>query len=336
MRVLSILSTFLIALPCVAQEAPATRIDLRVEPLVDLYTQVRHLSSLRSAPAPDATTELLAPAVGAARRLGETLGPTSLNWGALDAHLEGCPDAAALAERFAALPEPVELWGGETASLRDDAVALARELEKIEPRWRELAWPKRREALERRRRDLTAELIARQAVSLRYMLDSLGIADPDAVVPVYLVTRTVWPGAMTYGSLSGGGICFVALDVSEGSRIAETVLHEATHALDVLDRGDSVFERLRTGLIEAGIDRRSRLIRNVPHAIMFIQAAETIRRHVNPDHVAYGENGLYDRIEHTREIILPAWLAYLDGERTREETIALIVERVVEAEASGS
>lgn len=81
----------------------------------------------------------------------------------------------------------------------------------------------------------------------------------------------------------------------------------------------------------------SKALRDVPHAVMFIQAAETIRHHVDPSHTAYGESsGVYDRMAHARSIVLPAWLAYLNGDATLDDTVRTIADRVAAAEGGGS
>jgi hypothetical protein len=62
---------------------------------------------------------------------------------------------------------------------------------------------------------------------------------------------------------------------------------------------------------------------------MFVQAAETMRRIYNPDHVAYGEaTGLYERLGEVAVVEREVWPRHLDGELTRDEALRRIVEEL--------
>ena len=61
---------------------------------------------------------------------------------------------------------------------------------------------------------------------------------------------------------------------------------------------------------------------------MFVQAAETMRRLYNPDHVAYGDvaTDLYKRSGDAAVVELDIWPRYLDGEFERDEALKRIVD----------
>lgn len=315
------------ALPVAAQEnaAPSeTDIELRADPLVDLYQQVRALATSKQEVE---VSESLVEAVQIGRTLNATLQRT-LAWSVLDGRLPGCESAADLVQRFEALSEPETLRGGFQVSIRDDAIALAKALQKIQAAFVRDEWPARKSRIDEAIKRIQKDFAGKERQCFAYMLQSLGMKDPKLRIPVYMVNDGPWPGAVTFATPDGHGVCFVAIDAAKGTQLIETILHEATHALDVQsENSDDVFTRLRNELEKQGKTFRDPVMRDAPHAVMFIQAGETIRRLVHPDHVHYGDDGLYDRIPNARRI-KEIWIDYLDGKITREQAESRIIETV--------
>jgi hypothetical protein len=268
--------------------------------------------------------------VDAARALQRPLGRFG-GWGPLDSQLFLAADASELVDGFAALPEPYERRG-RTMSIRDDAVRLATALEELMPGFARDRWPARRAELERQITFLRREFMPRHQEALAFMMRSLAISDPGVTVPVFLVTATNPPGAMTY-SLRGGGSASVVEATIGGDHdlLLETILHESSHALDRASRGGgSAFATLRALLEKRGLVPRDDAYHTVPHTLMFVQAEETVRRLFNPDHVAYGEaTDLYQRTGATAVVVREIWPRYLDGELTRDEALRRIVESLL-------
>src|SRR5262245_56331724 len=77
------------------------RVELVVDPFVDLWFSVRALSTSRE---PVEVPELLKPAVEAARALDRELGGAPV-WGIIEGLLGTCHDAAAATKAFASVPE---------------------------------------------------------------------------------------------------------------------------------------------------------------------------------------------------------------------------------------
>jgi hypothetical protein len=209
--------------------------------------------------------------------------------------------ALALAEPAFLAREP----GAETWSAHAASIAAAR------ARWDEHVAPKERELL-------------------RYHLESLGMADPGLAIPVYLVAAAPQPGAVTHLDDQGRGVCFVSVGEKSGtagSQLFETVLHEATHALDVASQ-TSVLGDLRRALEAVGVGPRERAFRDLPHTLMFVQAAESVRRQVDPGHQDYGDvSGYYGRVPRS-ELVRGFWRDHLGGKLSRAEAVAGIVEGV--------
>ena len=307
-----------------AAASDETTLDIRISAAVDLYQYVRTQAELEQ---PEVHESYL-PAVEAARRIDARLEGIFLGWGFLDRELVGVELVEDIVERFNELPEAFTLRSGREVALRDEAIAFAAELAKVEGRFVQREWAGHRDLVEQARNGIEDHLIPKQQEAFGFMLDSLGIADPGHSIPVYLVADAPDPGAFTYGRAGGGGLCFVGVRELQDSMLHEIVLHEATHALDVASDGKSVLEELRERLDKAGVDRRNRLWRDVPHTIMFIQAGETIRRLIHPEHTHYGDGGYYDMVRKVADVELPLWKRHLDGELGRKETLTQIVEAV--------
>jgi hypothetical protein len=322
--------------PATALAESASRLALRVDPLAELYFAVR-AQAAREEQAPLAGHEA---AVAAARRIQASLGAFG-GWGPLDAELFTAGDAATLLRRFEALPETMRQRGRDVA-IRADAVALARELVTLEPRFVAGPWPARRAALEATVAALERDFLPAHRQALAYMASSLGIADPGIEVPVLLVTECHPPGASTYylgpGEAGGEPASVVAAPAFAAGQLAETILHEATHGLDIAARGgESAFGTLRAHLAERGLGPRDRLFHDLPHALMFVQAAETMRRLYAPAHVPYGESsGVYDRLGTADDPVRRLWPQVLDGALARDEALRRMVDELVPPPAPAS
>ncbi|MFQ5700864.1 MAG: hypothetical protein ACE5HU_03365 [Acidobacteriota bacterium] len=306
-----------------AQAAEVTHLELRISPLVDLYYEVRAQAAADDDPSPGHED-----AVAAARFIQQSMGSFG-GWGPLDSQVLAAADAQALVQGFGDLPDPYERHGRKM-SIRDDAVRLATAFRKLLPDFEQVTWPDRKVALERRIADLEKNFMPVHRNALAFMMQSLGIPDPGISVPVFLVSAANPPGAMTY-FLRGGAPASV-VDIHVGGTddlLIETILHESSHALDLASRGDdTAFTTLRALLEKRGLSPRDGAYRNVPHTLMFVQAAETVRRLFNPDHVAYGEaTSLYARTGAIADVEGEIWPRYLDGAISRDEALNLIAER---------
>ncbi|HVS65855.1 MAG TPA: hypothetical protein VMT85_20405 [Thermoanaerobaculia bacterium] len=342
MRGATLLAAALVLLPAAAERGGAgqsgagdgaTRIELRVEPAVALWTEGRALAESRTE-----ASGPLAPLIDAMRALGAKL-PPGRGWGLFDSALLGVTGAQEIADR---------LSGISTLRLHDGAqvevgVGVGVEVERLlaalvelEPRFREELWPARRELVDAARVDIESRLLPKQDEAFAAMLSALEMTDPRRTIPVYLVPSSVWPGAVTYRDRDGTGYCIVAVDRREnqGSALLEIILHEATHALDVAaeqSAGRNVLSRLRGRLGAAGLGPADDAFRDLPHTIMFVQAGETIRRLVDPDHVHYGDgpSTYYDRVPRAR-LVRDLWIAHLDGEVTLDQVLDRLVESAME------
>lgn len=319
--------------PTVIAQDPASRpsqketsFDYRVEPLVDLYHYIREQATRRTEP--DAPKEFDA-AVAAAKKLCEKLGATTLEWEPLDQRLHECRTAAQLKRAFEQLPESIRRFRGPPVEARAEAIAFAEALIAIEPAFMKEMWPSHQKAIREARERIETQFRPKEAECIRYMLRSLGIDDPHDLVPVYLVHRSTRPGAYTIKRPGGGGLVFVQVEGKEqgGTLLYETILHEATHALDLsTGMGAGVFSQLREKLAAAGLTRRDPGFRDIPHTIMFIQAGETIRRIVDSKHKHYGVvAGYYERSGRVAQVERRLWIDHLNGKRSRDEAVDSIV-----------
>lgn len=327
---LALVQTAAIAQPDQVVEASGvvrTHLDVRISRAIDLHFYIRALASGEANPAPG---DNLAPAIQAARVLDDALGTDMLRWGPVEGALVGCNSAGDIIEAFGKLPEtfgPRFGTPGKTIKLREHAVTYARMLQSVEAHFAASIWPDHKSRLEALERRLQKGLGPNESKSFEFMVKHLGMVDPDITIPVYLIVDAPFPGAFTHRSWGGSAVCFVSSNGVEGSQLYETVLHEATHALDVGTFGKNVFAKLREKLGAAGLSRRDRGFRNVPHTLMFVHTAETVRRVIDPDHKHYGHvSGYYKKVPESTGAVLQNWIDYLDGKTTQDEALNRIVQ----------
>jgi hypothetical protein len=342
----------------------AARFDFEAKPYVDLHFYVRSLAASKEPRAEIAEVKGLADAVEAARALDVELG-SPIAWGYVEGLIGECSTAKEGTLALAKTRETVEMPGGKLVALRAGALKLGAALEKAEPAFLEKVWPAHQKAIEEASTRIEKGFDGKEKECLADVAKHLGLPSPRRAIPVRLVYEAPFPGAVTHRKLGGGGVCFVSVKDVEGTLLLESVLHEATHALDVLarpapgetresddplgkgtkkrdadeddeeDAESSVLDLLRARLEKAGFTRRDREWRDVPHTLMFVQAGETIRRLVDPKHVHYGIVAkYYDKMKPIADVELAAWTAYLDGKTTREEAVEKILGSVTAARAS--
>lgn len=292
---------------------------------VDLHHWVRSFVHDRAALAPP---EWLAQPIEHARALDAAL-PRFLGWSSCDLRVANSDSLDALAgdpirppRGFSGDVEHLQrLWDAYAAALAEAAPAFQRDV-----------WPARRAVLEAAAGRIGARVFADPSIAIRNF-EALGLPTPSEPVRVVLVSRTGWPGAFTYVSVDERvtGVCFVSVADEPDLRLAETLLHEMTHALDVQAGRDAktVPNRIRAGLSRAGLERNDPRLRNAWHTIYFINSGETIRRAVDRAHTHYGdETGLYERIGAIASIQRAVWNRYLDGEIDVDEAVRRIVEEI--------
>ena len=310
----------------VAAEAP---LEIRATPIVDLYFYVRWLSTEGKPALPDVVG--LKDAVDSAAALQQELGST-LAFGPLEGLLGDCSSAKDLRAAFEHAPEKIELRSGTSAELRRGALRLSAALEKSEPALMAEIWPEHQSEILHAQDEIAAAFRAKEAECLAYVEKHLALAQPDQPIRVRLVDRAPAPGAITQRDDQDRGVSFVAVHAVEGTQLFETILHEATHTLDLATKHGSVLDDLRARLEKAGYTRRDREWRDVPHTLMFVQAGETIRRIVDPKHEHYGTvAGYYAKVKSVADIERPLWTSYLDGKLERDAALEKIVAAVVSA-----
>ena len=318
--------------PAETGEAPKTSLRIIIEPFPDFYFQARaQLAGVGEA------LPLLQPVADAYRPVDQVRGSWGGYWRFDVPGLESqSPDD--FAEWFSEAPETVKERAG-TVPIREPGQAMARAMKDVWPQFLSNHWPHRRDALRGPMAQLRREFMPKHQEALRYMLDSLGIENPKIEVPMYLVLETHPPGASTYRSYSGPLAVLSTNDLLEHDRVsdlAETLLHETCHVLDLASKGDAdAFSVLRKMLEARGITRQDPRHHDVPHLIMFVQSEETMRRLYNPDHLAYGDTPragiapLYERSGAAADYVRRHWRDFLDGNIDRETALTRIADDTI-------
>jgi hypothetical protein len=190
---------------------------------------------------------------------------------------------------------------------------------RVAPLYRTIWWPAHRAANTARRDELQTLAAQHGAAVLAFVTRAYGMQWPIDGYPVHLSGWANWAGAY---STSGNLLVMSSLDrATAGFSGLEIAFHEGMHQWD----------RATNDLLFAEARRTNRrLPPNVSHGLIFFTAGEAIRRIAPPGYVPYADaNGVwargYDRITGPLE---EAWKPYLDGNGTRAEAIAALVERV--------
>lgn len=306
-----------------AGDEPQIEITFVIEPLTDLFMLVRSLAEQPDAEVP----EEMQRAVEIARGLqGDLRHPRA--WTQLTAALDGCKDSDELVARYEALPAEMHTPGrDEPVALRERAGAFADALREAEPFFREAHWKQHKALLEQAASELR-ELLDGEARSWdQYVLEHLQMKNPQHSVNVLLTVDGPHPGAVTYRNARGKVVCFVALSSSKGTQRLETVIHEVIHAFDATTTDEpTALTQMRSALRDEGIRWTDPFMRDLPHVLIFLQAAHTVRALVDPEHEDYGiSSGVYEWMGEPATIAQQRWNDYIRGERDLPATIELIV-----------
>lgn len=288
----------------VAQPAPQVKLDVQVRPFVELYFAAR-AAEASAAAKPQTPADLLALA---------SIDATAVDSETAEAFLKACAD----------LPESIER-GGQTIVIRDTALALARRLVAMSDRDREAQLARTRGGLDAKKRAIESAL-QRWPPLLPSALQSLEMGTVDLTVPVVLVSNMPSPGAATFRATGGRAISVVGVELLEGSDLVETVLHEVLHAVDVQSaQRPTVLQQLRAALTNAGVPARNSA--DCLHAVIFAQAAATVKRVADAAHEPVGAkpNGPYSRMSPPARETVNIWTDHAEGRIDLATAIAQIV-----------
>lgn len=305
------------AAPPKAAKAPAI-LDLRVNPLMDLHYWVRKMAVEKSElPA----VEGLPAAVATVLKVGDSL---EGQWGILDASFTEAATAEELARVATQIPETFKMRDGTAIPARQSLTDLAAAYKPLEKGFLATVWPRHRETAERAAATVRKELFPKAPEVYADLSRHLGVSVPKSPIPIYLVAAAPFPGAFTMRSQEGP-FSIVALEGEPDSQWVEIVVHESIHALDVQAGEGSVLAELRRKLGQVP-DANPREVHDFVHTVMFVQAAGTVRRVLDPAHKDYGDvDGYYAKVPRAAAVVVPAWRDYLDGKITREAAVERIV-----------
>jgi hypothetical protein len=117
-----------------------------------------------------------------------------------------------------------------------------------------------------------------------------------------------------------------AVDALAGPDLAEALLHESLHAVEAAADGRGIPARLRAELERRGADPFT--VRQLPHALLFVLSAQTVRAHLDPGHQPLGRSrGAYDRgLERYLGVLEPALARVAAGHLAPEALIPLLAD----------
>jgi len=211
-----------------------------------------------------------------------------------------------------------------SGTMLDPAVVAT--LERAAPIYRKGWWPSHLTANRARKAELE-RLIAQYGVSTtNYVSKIYGQTWPAAGYPVHMSGYSNFGGAY---SVAGGPAFLVFSSMTDqniGLHGFEIVVHEGMHQWD-----QAMFGTL-TALARV---RNVSVPRDLPHAMIFFTAGEAVRR-LDPTYIPFADaegvwkfklSGAALPAERLKPILEDVWKPYMDGRGTRDEALAVIVQR---------
>lgn len=240
--------------------------------------------------------------------------------------LEGAdPDRLARALHRPWAPEP---WSDPPVDRMVDAVSTS--IASTRDEFITSLWPTMKAALDAATTRVRKDLAHREQQCLRFICDSLHLESNTRAHAVYLVETAPRPGAYSGQGPSDSHLSVAAVRAHPERLLTEVVLHEVVHQIEGAPAGlgkvDSVMRRLRGALLELEGHADREILRELPHMLVFVQAAEAVRRFIDPDHVDYGLRGnYYLRLGPTGAVVRDQWLSVLRGECSDEAALGGMV-----------
>ena len=260
-------------------------------------------------------------------RTFETAVGGMVGWGFIEPLLTRCDTASDLAPLAEQLPERFRFRAGSIVMPRALTRPYVEALADVEPAFMRDVWPDHKQRIENAVEGLEKLLGDHGASALEYLVEKLRLNADQQPLSVHFVAEAPPPGGSTSSSRGIGIRSFVGISDYTRSALAEIVLHEVIHALDLrAGNAHHALGMLRKKMLGTGIPPMDPLMRDIPHVVVFIQANETIRRIFDADHSPYGpDSSFHQSTPEASRRVAPNWNAYLDGTLTLEETLETIV-----------
>jgi hypothetical protein len=314
---------FVLSGPALAlRQTPKSTLRIRFEELPDLYCYLRWASSNS-----DKVGAAWKPAVADMVKAAEML-KGRFAFAAIDGLIADSTSLETLAELAPGMPEN----GPGGLPLRAPLSLVVGAMKAATPLYKSEILPVHLKQFAERQKLLKSEFLPKEREALDYLMKALNLPDKGKEVPVLIVGEAEAPAGFTVRSRKSGAACFVGMTDHPGTQMYETILHEATHALDVAagNQSGSVLEQLRLKLAKNKVTADDPLMRNVPHTLFFVQAGETVRRVIDPKHKDYGDiTGLYKRMAATTDPVIKHWHKHLAGKCSADEAVDRIVTDVL-------
>lgn len=310
--------------PLTTYPTTKTHIALRVNPFMDMHYFVRDISSRDNAEYPK--IQGIDKAVETVRKVGEELGSATA-WGFVEGSLATCESVKDASELVAQLPPSFNTRDGREIPVRGLIQRIVRAYEPLEPAYMQDIWPTHRKAIDEARQRIEKELLPAQNACFFDIMRRLNMKDPEIEIPVCLVAKAPFPQGFTHRRKGGGAVCIIGVEGLGGSTMCEVVLHECIHALDIAtEQSGSALQELRATLYRYKVKTRSKEFHDIPHTLIFVQAADTVRAIIDPSHNAYGDTaGYYAKLPVISDAVKKAWKAHAEGALGRDEALTQIV-----------
>lgn len=309
--------------PATTNSSTGTHIALRVNPFMDMHYFVRDIASRENAEYQK--IQGIDKAVDAVRKVGEELGGSTA-WGFVEGSLASCESVRDASDLVAQLPPSFNTRDGREIPVRGLIQRIVRAYEPLEPSFMQDIWPAHRRLIDEAHQRIEKELLPAQTACFSDIVRRLNMKDPEIEIPVCLVAKAPFPQGFTHRRKGGGAVCIIGVEGLNGSTMCEVVLHECIHALDIAtEQSGSALQELRATLYRYKIKARSKEFHDIPHTLIFVQAADTVRAVIDPTHKAYGDSaGYYAKLPAISDAVKKAWKAHAEGSLGRDEALIQI------------
>lgn len=294
---------------------------MRISPLMDLYYLIRMHAAAKTEKPPK--IDGFEAAVRASREAQDAFGgPIEAPWGLLDITLSRCENAAQAIEAFSRLP--VTIRGG-AVPLREKAVQLAKAMNAIEASFMKDIWPRHKMNLEKSLARINKAFASQEAACISFIAKSLDFNASPVQLSFYLVAQAPALDSVTYFLRGGDQISVVAAPPEAGLWNDVVILYEGAHVLRYKTTKGNAVTDLSERLQKAGVaDEQTQ---DTINTLLFAQAAETVRRILDPSHKSLPKNATVEaRFPLMSSVVRPAWTKYLDGQLSREAALNQIVD----------
>ena len=242
-----------------------------------------------------------------------------LYWSLLDSQVLSAASLAEFKSRTAMMPEKIGgyLETKPTFTKLQDALAKSESAAKANS-------TVGKEIVSKRLAEWYVDIVLNRNFAYGFLLDRLVVKKLPSRIKVLVVPQLAGKGGITLRTLDGV-LVVIGCNRFEGMDFEEVLIHETIHALDAMESNVGMFVTLRRELAEAKVDQS--VIEQIVHTMVFMHAAEAVRKSVNVDHKDVGDtfgiykSGIQKHVDLLREPLRKYWASEITLEQLSKQVM---------------